>query len=263
MALEVAEGAVVRDDLEAVADRLEPAPGAMAAVGSLADEVGEHRGALVGWQDADRRPGLLLGRRARLEHERGQQVVLVALHRQQPDRRRRALVRARAVEPEPRGPALGRLAPLGEVVDPRAAALGLVHPRHEARHHLLQLGEDHLAVGARLRERRAEQPQQQLLVGLAGGEYAHVRQRRGGQQAAQQVERLCADRALVRGLGLAVGAREALVGPCLDERQALRVGVEEVVHRGLVVGPERGVAPVAVAALGHRRVVGDVASRLL
>ena len=51
MALQVAERAVVRDDLEAVAQRLEPAPGAVAAVAPLADEVAEQRGAL---DDAER-----------------------------------------------------------------------------------------------------------------------------------------------------------------------------------------------------------------
>ena len=39
VALQVAERAVVRDDLEAVADRLPPAAGAVAAVRALADEV--------------------------------------------------------------------------------------------------------------------------------------------------------------------------------------------------------------------------------
>ena len=58
-------------------------------------------------------------------------------------------------------------------------------------------------------------------------------------------------------------AREALGGPRLDARQRLRVGVEEEVHRLLVLGAERRVAPVAVAAAGHRRVVGDVARGLL
>ena len=41
MALEVAEGAVVGDDLEAVADRLEAAPGAVATVCALTDELAQ------------------------------------------------------------------------------------------------------------------------------------------------------------------------------------------------------------------------------
>ena len=46
VALEVAEGAVVGDDLEAVAQRLEAAAGPVAAVGALADQRGEQLGPL-------------------------------------------------------------------------------------------------------------------------------------------------------------------------------------------------------------------------
>ena len=45
-------------------------------------------------------------------------------------------------------------------------------------------------------ERGGEQPQQQLLVGLARGEDADVAEGRGGQQPAEQVEGLRLDRAL-------------------------------------------------------------------
>ena len=136
---------------------------------------------------------------------RAEQVVLAALDGQQPHRRAGLLVAARAVEPQPRGPALAGPLALLEVGDPLAAAVGPLHARDEARHHGLQLLEDHRRVLARLGQRRREQAQQQLLVGLARGEDPDVRERRRGQQAAQQVERLRADRARVRGLGLAVG----------------------------------------------------------
>ena len=43
MALQIAKRAVVRDDLKPVAQGLEAAPRAMATVGALADQVGEHR----------------------------------------------------------------------------------------------------------------------------------------------------------------------------------------------------------------------------
>ena len=66
------------------------------------------------------------------------------------------------------------------------------------------------------------------------------------------------------GLRLVPGAREALRGPVHHPRQAARVGVEEEVHRGLVLGPQRRVPPVAVPpALGDRGVIGDVAGGLL
>jgi hypothetical protein len=87
-----------------------------------------------------------------------------------------------------------------------------------------------------------------------------VRQRGGGQQAAQEVERLGLDRAPA---GRRVVARELLLDPRGHARQRGGVGVEDRVHRVLVVGAELGIAVVAVAAARHRRVVGDVARRLL
>ena len=66
------------------------------------------------------------------------------------------------------------------------------------------------------------------------------------------------------GLGLAVRAREALRGPGLHARQGLGIGIEERVHRCLVLRAQLRVAPVAVAeALAHRGVVGHVARGLL
>ena len=124
---------------------------------------------------------------------------------EQPDRRRRLLA-ARAPRSSPSRAAQRSAASLAllEVGDPLAAAVGPLDARDEARHHRLQLAQDHPAVVARLGQRRGHQAQEQLLVGLAGGEDAHVRQRGGRQQAAQQVERLRLDRAQVRRLRLAV-----------------------------------------------------------
>jgi hypothetical protein len=50
-----------------------------------------------------------------------------------------------------------------------------------------------------------QQVEDELLVGLARGEDAHVRQRRGGQQAAQEVQRLGLERAPVGRVRLAGG----------------------------------------------------------
>ncbi len=103
---------------------------------------------------------------------------------------------ARYAEPvaEPRRMSVGwlvvSLLALLLVGDPLAAAVGPLDARDEARHDGLDRVEDELAVPARLRERVADQVQDELLVGLAGRVDAHVRQRRRGQQPAQQVERL-------------------------------------------------------------------------
>ena len=235
MALQVAEAAVVGDDLEAVAQRLEAAAGAVAAVAPLADQVGEQPRPLVGLEHVE--PGADLGLRhlGGLEQAGREQVLLGAVDMDQ--LHRRGVVGGAAVEAEAADPALGRLAARLQVGDPLAAAVGPVDPGDEARHHLLQLGEDHRAELARLRQRRGHQPQQHLLVGLPGGEDADVAQGRRRQQPAQQVKRLGADRAAPGRLGLVVAARPALRRPRFDRLEAARVDREQLVHRGANCGP--------------------------
>ena len=262
VALEVAEGAVVRDDLEAVAQRLEPPTGAVAAVRALADKVGEQLRALGLGQARDLLARALLARPGGLEQQCGEQGVLVAVDVQEAHRRA-VLLALGAVEPQPRGPALAGLAALLEEAHPLAAALGPLDACDEARHHGLDGVEDRAAVEARLGQRVAEQVEDQLLVGLARRVDAHVRERGGRQEAAQQVVGLRIDGAAARRVGLAVGARVGRVDPRPHDRQRLRVGAEQRVHRRLVLRAELGIAVVAVAAAGHRRVVGDVARRLL
>ena len=187
------------------------------------------------------------------------------LDREQPDGRSGlVLAAAGAIEPESSRPAVGGLLALLEVFDPLAAPIGTVHARDEARHHGLELAEDHARVLARLGKRRRRQTQQELLVRLARREDPHVRERRRRQQAAQQVERLGADGARVGGLGLAVRTWETLRGPFFDAGEGVGISTEDCIHRCLVLGAELGVAPVAVAeAVAHRRVVGHVARGLL
>ena len=121
MALEVAEGAVVADDLEAVAQRLEPAARAVAAVAALADQVAQRGGALLGVERADGGQGAFLGGGAVLEEQGGEQLLLVAVDVQQPNARP-VLDGLGAVEPQPGGPALAGGAPLLELADPFPAA---------------------------------------------------------------------------------------------------------------------------------------------
>jgi len=219
VALQVAEGAVVADDLEAVAQRLEAAAGAVAAVAALADEVGQHLRALVGPQRRQPQAGVLLADPGGLEEEGGQQRLLVAVDVQQAHR---GPVdgggHRRVVQAQPPRPAGGGGVAALQVGDPLAAAVGARDARDEAGHDRLDRGQDALPAAARLGQRVGEQVQDQLLVGLAGGVDAHVRQRGGGQQPAQQVERLGVDRARARRRG---GAGEALVDPGGDLRQRL------------------------------------------
>src|ERR1700733_380268 len=86
VALQIAESTVVGDDLEAVAKRLEAAPGAVAPVRPIAGEIGQQRGARVGVERPDGLVDPLLAARPRLEQQRGEQIVLVALGAQKGDR---------------------------------------------------------------------------------------------------------------------------------------------------------------------------------
>ena len=264
--LEIAEGAVVGHDLEPVAQRLEPAPRTVAAVGPLADQIRQQRGALVGVQRRDGLADRLLGRRARLEQQRAQQVVLVAVDAQQRHRRSGVVAgRLGVAQSQPPRPALAGLGARLQVADPLAATVRTLHPGHEARHHRLDLLEDHPPVVAGLGQRVRQQVEDQLLVGLAGGEDAHVRERRGRQQPSQEIQRLGPDRPLMSRGGLAGCDRELLGRPRRHPWQRPRVDREQLIHRRAVLRSELGVAVVAVAArrVGDRRVVGDVARRLL
>jgi hypothetical protein len=123
MALQVAERAVVRHDLEAVAQRLEAAAGPVAAVRALADDVAQQRAAVGVGQRGDRRAGALLARARGLEQQRREQLLLVAVHVDE----RHGWARVGGVgvlEPEPRRPALARRAPVSQVAGPGAAAVG-------------------------------------------------------------------------------------------------------------------------------------------
>src|SRR5438477_2955463 len=216
--LEIAKAAVVRDDLEAVAHRLPAATGAVPAVRPLSGELADQLRALHRIEGAEPRSYLLLRHGGGLEERRREQVVLAPVDVDELDRGSVAL--RRAVEPEPGGRTLAGLPAAAQVLDPGAAAVGTLHPRDEARDDLAELLEDHLPVLAGLRQRRGRHSQQQLLIGLAGGEDPDVAERGCGQEAAQEVQGLGADRAPPRRLGL-VGSRPALRGPGLHRLEPL------------------------------------------
>ena len=263
MALEVAEGAVVGHHLEPVAQALEAAARAVAAVAPFADQLGQHLRALVGRQRCAALSGSPPPSAEAASNSSAASRSSSPPCTDSNFTDGRSSSRCEASRPSRAAQRRRGLGALLQVGDPLAAAVRALHARHEARHRGLQLGEDHAAEVLRLRERRGEQAQQQLLIGLAGGEDAHVRERPRRQQPPQQVQRLRPDRAGVGRLGLAVRAREALRRPLLDARQSLGVGVEQEVHRLRVLRAERVVAPVAVAAARHLAVVGDVARGLL
>ena len=88
VALEVAEAAVVGDDLEPVAHRLPAAAGAVAAVSPLAGQLADQLGALQRVEGLDPVADLGLRGARRLEQRGREQVLLAALDADQLDRGR-------------------------------------------------------------------------------------------------------------------------------------------------------------------------------
>src|SRR4051794_11682722 len=165
MALEVAESAVVGDDLEAVAQRLEPAPRAVAAIAPLADEIAEQRGALDDAEPRDALERLALADAGGLEEQRGQQRILVPVDVKERHRRPAVpFVAGLTIEPQPRDPRTRGLLAALQVLDPLAAAVRPVDARDEARHDRLHRAQHHPPAVARLGKRMREQVEDQLLV---------------------------------------------------------------------------------------------------
>ena len=235
----------------------------MAPVLALGHQVADERRALRRRQAGDRGERLLLAGRGGLVQECGEQLFLAAVRPDEAHRRSSGLVAAGFVEPEPRGRGGGRFVPLAQELDPAAAPVGTRHAGHEARHHCLQLLEQHLAVGARLGERMREQVEDELLVRLAGRVDPDVRERRRREDAADEVERLRLDGATMRGRRLSLRGRELLVHPGRDAREERGVRGEQLVHRGLVRRAEALIPVVAVAEPVELGVVRDVARGLL
>ena len=265
VALQVAEAAVVGDDLEPVAERLEAAAGPVAAVGALADQLPEQLGPLDRGRGrrpwpGSRSPGAVAASN-RQEASRSSSVPSTWIsstagasspspRRSRPRRETQSSVAAPA---------------LLQIGDPLAAPVGPVDPGDEARHHQLQLAQDHPAHLARLGQRRGHQPQHQLLVGLPGGVDPDVAEGRGREQAAEEVERLGPDRAPPGALGLLVPGA-SVPPPTTRPARANASRSRRARPSPPELGPELVVAVVAEAApdlIWHRLVVGDVPSRLL
>ena len=146
VALQVAERAVVGDDLEAVAQRLEPAPGAVAAVGR-ASRPDRRAAAPRSSASSD----ATASRIALLARTRSTRTAAPRAGR--PRRRRRARSptdgpsASASVDGSSRPSRSAHRSPAPrpglQVGDPLAAALGPLDARDEARHHGLDLVEDH------------------------------------------------------------------------------------------------------------------------
>ena len=195
MALQVAEGAVVGHQLEAVVRALEGAPGPVPSVAPIADVRGQQCDPVVVAELADPTGRLPLAAAEVRETGRHQDLLFpvrieVEEHHLGLTARRRG---RRCLERSQFGPQARheprRAVTRGrEVVGPLAAAGGNVDTLEERGYDLAQLFEHEVRVVTGFGERVRAHAQQQLLVGLAGPINPDVGERRRREQAAQCVE---------------------------------------------------------------------------
>ena len=276
VALQVAEGAVVGDDVEAVVGALEGPTRAVPAVACgrpRRPAAIDRRSSSRAGPDPPQRPpapgrssvrvaawprgpsSSPSGSKSSRRHRRGRRL------------RRRLALAARATGAPTTSSVSCR--GVGQVVGPRAAPVGEVDALEERRDDLAQLVEHQVGVGARLgqRVRRACAAAAARRPGRCRRcRRSTARRPAAGPRSASSALARIAWRYTKSESPAACG--EALREPRLQLGQQLAVGVEHAVHVADVAGPERrvedlGVAVVAVVAGAEPLVVGDVARRLL
>ena len=129
MALQVAERAVVGDDLEAVRQRLEAATRTVAPVLAFPDELAQQCATRICAKRCDRAERVLLARLGRLEQQCREQLLFGAVHAEEAHRRRSAC----RSEAEPAGRRVGCFAAIAQELDPAAAPVLARHADDEAR----------------------------------------------------------------------------------------------------------------------------------
>ena len=202
MALQVAEGAVVGEDVEAVPDALEAPARLVSTIGPVAGVLLEDRHLLIGPQRSHAGDELILGEvDVGIEHGGDELVLGVGIEVDECHHR-----------PAARGRHVGKSASARSSIDdavllqvgrPRRAPIGQVDATQEGRDHLAQLGEHDVRVPTGLGQRMGPHAEQQLLVGLTGAVDADVREAGGGKQPAQGVEGLGPDRLATDEIGVA------------------------------------------------------------
>ena len=210
MALQVAVGAVVADDLEGVGRGLERPSGPLAAIAAGPGPLGQRRRAARRVEPGDARPHSASPRAARgPERVRQHPRLAVGVEVDEPHARPGGPPRTSARPRRSARPAAVR-SPAARYSPVAHPAVGAVDARQEGRDHLAQLAR---ASRARTRGPRAagarRMPDQHRLVGLPRGVDADVGGRRGGQETAQQVEGPGADRAVAGRRRGGVVARHA------------------------------------------------------
>ena len=247
VALEIAEGAVVAEDVEAIAGALEGAAGLVAPVLSPADVGGEHLGAL-GRAELSRDGEELVVGQIRDGVERGGHHLHLAVRVEVGERHLAARRGLDAVEEPPRHG--DRLLPgPREIAAPRAAALGAHEAAEEGGDDLAELDEHRLRAVAHLAQGVRAHAQQERLVALAGAEDADIGPGGRGQEPARAVEGLGADGRAPGGVALARRPRNARAPVLAHE-------IDDSAHRSRRRGRGRGRSAAAAGGRPARRARG-------
>ena len=229
VSLQIAEGAVVGEHVEAIAGAFERASRLVAAIGAVADVGAQQGRAIVRRQACGDRAQLVVGQCRHGVQRRGHDVRF-AIRVEVGQRHLGFRLRVHVLDERARGRV--EVAPrVREVLDPASSAVGLIQPRQERRDHVAQFCEHLARAAAHFVERMREHPQQQRFERLTRPEQADVRSRRGGQQPSQRVERLCANDRAIDGVGVVGRFRVPGAEVRLHRRDPLRVGVERGVER--------------------------------
>ena len=238
MTLQIAEGAVVAQDVEPILRSLPRTTGLVPPVRPHADARGEHRVPVVGMHPPDE-PEELVVRQIALgvEHGRGDLQLALGIMVNQVDFFARLGL---DVAGELGGQLLCALAHVPPVARPGHAPIVHVDTLEELGDDLPQLDLHQVAVLAHLGERMLRQAHQELLVGLAGRVDPEVRARPGREDQPERVAGLRQDRLAIHEVGVTRRLRESLAVPGIQGLVHPPVRREDIVQQFDVVFLELG-----------------------
>jgi hypothetical protein len=146
----------------------------------------------------------------------------------------------------------------------RSAVAVIDAPADERRDHLVQLSVQLAGECPALGELGSEQFREQVLERPPAAYQPEVRQRRGGEQSAQEIEDARSRRRLPRALGLPGDDWIPGANPIEQGRDERRVGLEEPIEGGLVRGMGQLRSPViGESSVGTAAIEADVTRGLL
>ena len=237
MPLQVAEGSVVGEDVEAIACPLECPCGFVSTILPFAGVGPKHAGAIGRRHPTGDRHQLVVRQIGnRIQRRRHNLDLAVGIELSEGD-----FVARRRFSPV--HPVLGRACKhstgLRQILDPPPATGGLIDSGEERGNDLAQLGQHEVRMRAHLFDRVGEHSQEERFERLTSAEEADIRRGRRRQESTKRVERFRADHRSINAvrIGWRLGILRAEVR--LHRRNPSRIGLERVIHHPGELGCER------------------------